>query len=123
MFTTVIVLMIIAALLLILVILVQNPKGGGLSSEFGGGATSSMFGVQKTGDLLEQLTWGFFAFIVVGALATGIFMRTSDTSTGNSALDVERTQAAPAAPSQAPAQGLPTGPAATPALPESAPAE
>lgn len=114
MFTTVIVLMIIAALLLILVILVQNPKGGGLSSEFGGGASSQMFGVQKTGDILEQLTWGFFAFIVVGALATGIFMRASDAAVGNDVLDVERTQAAPAAPAT---------PAPAPALPQSTPAE
>jgi preprotein translocase subunit SecG len=110
MYTTVIVLMIIAALLLIMVILVQNPKGGGLSSEFGGGATSQMFGVQKTGDILEQLTWGFFAFIVVGALATGIFMRVSDRSVSNDSLNVERSQSAPATPAPAPV------------LPESVPA-
>lgn len=111
--TTVIILILIVALLLIGVILIQNPKGGGLSSEFGGGATSQMFGVQKTGDILEQLTWGFFAFIVVGALTTGIFMRAGDDQRGNSALDVETSQSAPAAPSNA-----------VPALPaEPAPAE
>lgn len=109
--TTVIILIIIVALLLIGIILIQNPKGGGLSSEFGGGATSQMFGVQKTGDILEQLTWGFFAFIVVGALTTGIFMRASDAQTGNSVLDVETTQSAPAAPAPAnPVPALPTEP-------------
>ncbi len=115
MYTTVIILMIIAALLLIGVILIQNPKGGGLSSEFGGSATSQMFGVQKTGDILEQLTWGFFAFIVVGALATGIFMRTSEAAATNGVLDVETSQSAPVAPAPAlpesPAPSLPTEPA------------
>ncbi|MGR3809916.1 preprotein translocase subunit SecG [Jiulongibacter sp. NS-SX5] len=111
--TTIIILIIIVALLLIGVILIQNPKGGGLSSEFGGGATSQMFGVQKTGDILEQLTWGFFAFIVVGALATGIFMRAGDASGTNSVLDVETSQTAPAAP--APANPVPALPNATPA--------
>ncbi len=111
----------VVAILLIIVILVQNPKGGGLSSEFGGSA-SQMFGVQKTGDILEQLTWGFFAFLIVGALATGIFMKGTSTSV-ISETDVERTKAAPVAPAQAPltapAQGTApaqqTQPAATPA--------
>lgn len=88
--------MMVIALLLILIILIQNPKGGGLSSEFGGGATSQMFGVQKTGDILEQLTWGFFAFLVVGGLLSGIFMRTDLSNQGSSELDVERSAAAPA---------------------------
>ncbi|MFT7248512.1 MAG: preprotein translocase subunit SecG [Psychromonas sp.] len=97
MINTILILMIIAALLLIVVILVQNPKGGGLSSEFGGGATSQMFGVQKTGDILEKLTWGFFTFIVVGSLATGLFLKSpAEGSSANSALDVESAQTAPA---------------------------
>ncbi len=108
--SAIIILMMVVAILLIIVILVQNPKGGGLSSEFGG-STSQMFGVQKTGDILEQLTWGFFAFIVVGALVSGIFLKTNESSS-NSEFDVERSQAAPvAAPSAlpaAPAQSTPT---------------
>ena len=111
--TTLIVLMIIAAILLILVILIQNPKGGGLSSEFGGN-TSQMFGVQKTGDILEQLTWGFFSFIAVAALVTSIFFGAGTGSTADERFDVETSQSAPATPSAAPA--IPgTAPAETPA--------
>jgi preprotein translocase subunit SecG len=110
MFETVVILMMIVAILLILVILIQNPKGGGLSSEFGGGATSQMFGVQKTGDILEQLTWGFYGFLIVGGLLSGIFMRADLSTQGSSELDVERSAAAPTptlpAPA-APAQGTP----------------
>ncbi len=112
MINTILILMVIAALLLIVVILVQNPKGGGLSSEFGGGASSQMFGVQKTGDILEKLTWGFFTFIVVGALFTGLFLKAPAEGTAvNSALDVESAQTAPA--TTAPTLPLPSTPAPT----------
>ena len=126
MYTTVLVLMVIVAILLVLVIMIQNPKGGGLSSEFGG-AGSQMFGVQRTGDILEQLTWGFFAFIIVGALTAGIFMdKTGAAATNDNGLNVEKATARPTAPAgtpaAAPASGTPaTGtpasgtPAATPA--------
>lgn len=119
MFETIVILMMVVALLLILVILIQNPKGGGLSSEFGGGgATSQMFGVQKTGDILEQLTWGFFTVIVVGAIVSGIVMRTDMAAEGNPDLDVERSAAAPiAAPSALPPATAAPGPV------ESVPAE
>lgn len=109
MYTTILVLMVIAAILLILVVLIQNPKGGGLSGEFGG-ATSQMFGVQRSGDLMEQLTWGFFAFILVGALTSGVFLDKTGSSTDDS-LNVEKAQARPA-----------TAPATTPAAPATTPA-
>lgn len=110
--------------MLIVVILVQNPKGGGLSSEFGG-SSSQMFGVQKTDDILEKLTWGFFTFIVVGALVTGIFLRGEVNTIGNDALDVERSMAPaasgaamPTVPSAAPATGGALEQAAAPATDE-----
>jgi preprotein translocase subunit SecG len=113
MYTTVLVLMVIIAILLVLVIMIQNPKGGGLSSEFGG-AGSQMFGVQRTGDILEQLTWGFFAFIIVGALTAGIFMdKTGAAATNDNGLNVEKATARPTVPVATPAAG--TAPAATPA--------
>jgi len=112
MYTTILVLMVVVAILLVLIVLIQNPKGGGISSEFSG-AGSQMFGVQRTGDLLEQLTWGFFAFIIVGALVSGIFIdRTGASAIQDNGLNVEKTQTRPAAaPTQAPA----TAPAPTPA--------
>lgn len=99
MFTTILVLMVIVAILLIVLVLIQNPKGGGLSSEFGGGGTQ-MFGVQRTSDIVEKLTWGFFAFIVVGALASGIFFKTNENAKTDDQLNVETNQAAPTAPTQ-----------------------
>ncbi|MFN3782355.1 MAG: preprotein translocase subunit SecG [Spirosomataceae bacterium] len=111
--TTILVLMVIAAVLLIIVILIQNPKGGGLSGEFGG-ATSQMFGVQRSGDIMEKLTWGFFAFIIVGTLTTGIiFSNASGTAKTNAATDVEQAQTAPATLPATPGATLPA--ATTPA--------
>lgn len=53
-----------------LVVLAQNSKGGGLSSQFGGTGASNLIGVKKTGDILERLTWGAAAAIMIFVLAT-----------------------------------------------------
>ena len=81
-----------------------------------------MFGVQRTGDLLEQLTWGFFAFIIVGSLTAGIFLdKTGAAAVQDNGLNVEKSQtaaptAAPvAAPTATPSTGVPA--AGTPAVP------
>jgi len=123
MYTTVLVLMVIVAILLVLVIMIQNPKGGGLSSEFGG-AGSQMFGVQRTGDILEQLTWGFFAFIIVGALTAGIFMDKTGAAANDNGLNVEKATARPTAPAATPAATPATGtPASGTPAPTPAPAK
>lgn len=115
MYTTILVLMVIVAILLVLIVLIQNPKGGGISSEFSG-AGSQMFGVQRTGDLLEQLTWGFFVFIIVGALVSGIFVDKTGANAQDNGLNVEKAQttrpaAAPMpAPTQTPANTTPAQP-------------
>ncbi|TDQ09260.1 preprotein translocase subunit SecG [Pedobacter metabolipauper] len=62
MLTFLIILLIIICIALALFVLVQNPKGGGLAT---GGAGSNMFGVQRTGDVLEKGTWVLLALIVV----------------------------------------------------------
>ena len=64
-FTVVLSLVILACILIVLVILAQNSKGGGLSSQFGGSGASNMIGVKKTGDLLENITWGLIVAIFV----------------------------------------------------------
>lgn len=92
-------LIIIAALvsiLLVLIVLVQNSKGGGLSSEFGGTGTSQMFGVKKTTDLLEQITWGFAGAILLLSLASYVVVKSGNASAGgiNSA-NIEKAQSAP----------------------------
>ncbi|MEN9700296.1 MAG: hypothetical protein RLZZ301_1494 [Bacteroidota bacterium] len=63
-------LVIVASALLILVVYVQNPKGGGLSSDFGGAA--QLGGVQRTNELIDKMTWGLAAVILVCSLAISI---------------------------------------------------
>lgn len=57
---------IIVAALLMLVILIQNPKGGGLASNFSQG--NQIFGVEKTTNVVEKITWGGALLIVVISL-------------------------------------------------------
>lgn len=109
--TAIIILVVVASVLLIIAVLVQNPKGGGLSSEFGGGSTSQMFGVQRTSDLIENLTWGFFAVMLIGALSTAVFFSAETVGVTDDTLNVESSQAVPAAPAPA----LPTAPVTPPA--------
>ncbi|MEN9703143.1 MAG: hypothetical protein RLZZ197_545 [Bacteroidota bacterium] len=98
MFTLLISLIIIFSALLVVLILVQNPKGGGISGEFSSSGATQMFGVQKTGDLVEQLTWGFSIAILVLVLATNFTLSgTAETSTS---VNVEKaaTKSVPVAP-------------------------
>lgn len=62
-FTILTILIIIAAVLLILVVLLQNGKGDGFASNFVAG--NQTFGVRQTADILEKITWGLVAFILV----------------------------------------------------------
>lgn len=81
-FTIVLSLVILACILLVLIILAQNSKGGGLSSQFGGSGASNMIGVKKTGDLLENLTWGLiiavFALVVSSSFLLGTGQESRD---------------------------------------------
>lgn len=89
MFTLLISLIILFSALLIVLILVQNPKGGGLSGEFSSSGATQMFGVQKTGDLVEKLTWGFSIAILLLVLVTN-FTLTSGNSEGIQSINVEK---------------------------------
>lgn len=116
MFTALIILALIASALLVLMVLIQNPKGGGLSSQFTGAGSQQLFGVKRTGDLLEQLTWGFAAALAAFCLATIFFFTPAGTG---GTLDDGLGTAAPAPTVPAP-RTLPAGPA--PAQPQQAPA-
>lgn len=74
-FTILTVLIIIAAILLIVVVLLQNGKGEGLASNFVAG--NQTFGVRQTADLLEKVTWGLVAFIIVVAIVSSFTMGTN----------------------------------------------
>lgn len=92
MYLGLIILVAIVAVLLILVVLVQNSKGGGLSSEFSGAGTTQMFGVKKTTDLLEQITWGLASAVILISLASYILVGGSNTGAGINSVNVERAQ-------------------------------
>lgn len=80
-YTILVVLIILAALLLIAVVLLQNGKGEGLASNFVAG--NQTFGVRKTADILEKVTWGLVAFILVVSIASSFF-----TGTNGASLDI-----------------------------------
>ncbi len=92
-FTVLTVLVLIASVLITLIVLLQNGKGGGLASNFAAG--NATFGVRKTADILEKITWGLVAFIFVLSIV-------STFSLGNRGNDVDYTEKieaeAPAAP-------------------------
>lgn len=86
MVTLLVILLIIFCIALGLFILIQNPKGGGLAT--GGGTGSNMFGVQRTGDVLEKGTWVLLTLIVVVSLAiTTIGKSGSGMSSSGSKID------------------------------------
>ncbi len=77
--TLLIILLIIFCIALGLFVLIQNPKGGGLAT---GGSGSNMFGVQRTGDVLEKGTWVLLTLIVVLSLAITTMGKSDGGSTG-----------------------------------------
>jgi preprotein translocase subunit SecG len=97
--------------------LIQNSKGGGLTSEFGGSGANQMFGVQKTTDLLERITWGLAGAMAVLALVSHLVIGDPQAEGGAiRSVNAEKAQskslpAAPAAaPTPAPATPQPAAP-------------
>jgi preprotein translocase subunit SecG len=74
-----IILLIIICIALALFVLIQNPKGGGLAT---GGSGSNMFGVQRTGDVLEKGTWVLLALIVVVTLSITTMAKSGGSNAG-----------------------------------------
>jgi len=73
-----IILLIIVCVALGLFVLIQNPKGGGLAT---GGGGSNMFGVQRTGDVLEKGTWVLLTLVVVLTLSITTIAKSGGSST------------------------------------------
>ncbi|CCH00120.1 hypothetical protein FAES_2111 [Fibrella aestuarina BUZ 2] len=123
MVTTIIVLVCILTVLLVLVVLIQNSKGGGLSGELGGLGSNQLMGVKKTTDVVEQITWGLGAAVMVLALASYALVDKTGTANFNS-VNAERAatrtlpSAAPAPSQQRPAPAQ--APAAAPGNSQSA---
>lgn len=81
-FTILTVLVIIAAILLVIVVLLQNGKGEGMASNFVAG--NQTFGVRQTADILEKITWGLVAFILVVSIISSF-------TTGTNGVDIDVT--------------------------------
>lgn len=112
-FTILTVLVLLASILVTLIVLLQNGKGGGLASNFAAG--NQTFGVRQTADILEKITWGLVAFILVVSIAT-----TFTTNTGSREIDytekIETEASAPEFPAAIPSAENPAeAPAETPA--------
>lgn len=103
-----IILLIIICVALGLFVLIQNPKGGGLAT---GGAGSNMFGVQRTGDVLEKGTWVLLALVVVVSLSITTIAKSGSSSTGGASKIQEQLDKTPSASPM----GSRTAPATTPA--------
>ena len=73
-FTILTILIVIAAVLLVAVVLLQNGKGDGLASNFV--AANQTFGVRQTADMLEKITWGLVAFILVVSVVSSFTLGT-----------------------------------------------
>ena len=108
-FTILTVLILIASVLLVIVVLLQNGKGEGLASNFIAG--NQTFGVRQTADLLEKISWGLVAFILVLSIVTSF-----TTGTNGADMDVTNkienvaTQSAPEFPTAPVQQEAPTAP-------------
>lgn len=68
--TFLVILGILLCILLVLIILIQNPKGGGLSSGFS--SSNNIIGVKRTGDFLENGTWGLAIAIMAIAILVNV---------------------------------------------------
>lgn len=70
------ILIILISILLILIVLIQNPKGGGIASNFM--STNTFIGARQQVELIEQITWGFVAGLVVLCIAFAGFVGTGN---------------------------------------------
>lgn len=103
-----IILLVIICVALGLFVLIQNPKGGGLQA--GASAGSNMFGVQRTGDVLEKGTWVILALVVVLTLSISTVAKNGNTGSGSSKIQehLDRTPTpSPIAPTNTPAPANP----------------
>ncbi len=72
MYTLLVILVVIASIFMCLVVLVQESKGGGLASGFASG--NQVMGVRKTTDVIEKLTWGLAAAMVLCSVLSVYFI-------------------------------------------------
>ena len=119
-FTVLVVLIILAAVCLVIAVLLQNGKGEGLTTNFA--AANQTLGVRGAANLLEKVTWGLVAFILVVSIASTFALRGNYEGKSGAALDEEIADQGEA-PVDFPTAELPTADPAAPAAPAETPAE
>ena len=72
------ILIIIVCALLVLIVLIQNPKGGGIASNIM--STNQFIGANQQVELIEQITWGFVAGLVILCIAFAALVGTGSTN-------------------------------------------
>ena len=100
------VLIIIAAIFLVIAVLLQNGKGEGLASNFVAG--NQTLGVRQTADMLEKVTWGLVAFILVVSIITSFTTGSRRSSTIDVSSQIENSLQQPVFPSAPIQQENPT---------------
>ena len=84
------ILIVITAVILTFVVLIQNSKGGGLAAGFS--SANQVFGVKKTTDRIEKLTWILIAIIVVLSIFSARMISHRKSAGTVSAVDTEQVQ-------------------------------
>ncbi len=72
MYNAIVILIVVFSVLMCLIVLVQESKGGGLASGFAD--NNAMLGVRKTTDVIEKMTWGFAAAMVILSVLSVAFL-------------------------------------------------
>ena len=110
MYTLFVVLIVLIALLMIFIVLIQESKGGGLASNFS--SSNAIMGVRKTTDVVEKLTWGLAAAMVIISVACAYVAPTAvgESSVMENSATTEQT-ALPAMPGASNAVGAQKAPA------------
>lgn len=71
MLSLVLIIGLIAAVLMIVIVLIQNPKGGGLAANFS--SSNQIFGVKRTTEGVEKMTWIFAVIILLVSLSSSYY--------------------------------------------------
>lgn len=72
MYTFIVILVVIVSVLMCGIVLMQESKGGGLASSFS--SYNQIMGVRKTNNLVENITWGLAAIMVLLAVLSTAFV-------------------------------------------------
>ncbi len=93
MYTLILILVVLASLLMIGIVLIQESKGGGLASN--AAEMNNLLGVHKTTDIVEKITWGLVAFMVVGSVLAAYLVPSAQAESVISNEAVEQSQENP----------------------------